>query len=137
MNQISFKPSATNTLSSPTFQTNDTTTNHSLQHASSILDPKLLPNNITNVSYRQLKHVLGPDTFENTGEFWTNCFKLLSDSAEVLEKFSSALNEFLVNQKTVSKQKILLLTGFYICYYLIYLAMTEKTSKFPSNVFLV
>ena len=105
MNQISFKPSATNTLSSPTFQTNDTTTNHSLQHASSILDPKLLPNNITNVSYRQLKHVLGPDTFENTGEFWTNCFKLLSDSAEVLEKFCLTLNEFLVNQKTVSKRK--------------------------------
>ena len=149
MNQIIFKPSATNTLSSLTFQTDDMTTNHSLQHASSILDPKLLPNNITihdpkvfpnnitNVSYRQLEHVLGPDTFKNTSNFWTHCFKLLSDSAEVLENSISSLNEFLVNQKTVSKQKILLLTGFCICYYLIYLAVTEKTSKFPSNVFLV
>ena len=81
MHQISFQTSEKNTLSSPTFQTNATTTNHSFQHASSIFDPKLLPNSIaihdpkvlpnndTNVSYRQLKRVLGPDTFDNTSKF--------------------------------------------------------------------
>ena len=64
----------------------------------------MLPNNITNVLYRQVKHVLCPATFENTSDFWVNCFKLLSDSEEVLDKFIASLNDFLVNHKTVSKR---------------------------------
>ena len=89
-------------------------------------------------SYRQLKHLFQVDgatsSSDNTTDIWMNCFKLISESDEALQQFLNCLNDFLVNQKTVTKGKIQLCIVFSTCFCQTCSEMIGKTSKWRCNV---
>ena len=99
--------------------------------------PDLVPNKsnvLTNddksIDYRQFRLAYYKS---EKSQFWSNSFKLLTESAESLNQFALSLRDYLYLQKDVSKKRIAMYVDFSECYFQICSVKIETKHKSISN----